>query len=552
MSRATGSSCVFTCWGAASWHGGRVMLVFGAREAAGAGSCAGGGAPFGVVVVCGCTLVAVLAGGVAPVCGSGCGRRWVLSWREVCGVSRDGAGGVGCGVGGARLRSCVGGLWCPVPPGGGGGRGAVWWCCAVWWPSRWGGGGHRVQVWWGGLSPVVCPLAVWSLDRPPGVFQYVACAGSVWRGAWGPLGRGVRDWSVATRGVWSCGAWGCRPAVGWAPWCGVLRLPGPRVGGSRLLGRVVAPVRCPQVVSGGVWLGCIVSTVGGGAICSGVGWARGRLPAGSGCRGRTVGGYPAASPWCVPWWPLVGWLKGGFGVYRMHGGTIVRWGAAAVDAAGCGGGACVGVNRVFGGGVSCVVLGGSSWWSVVVVPGGWSWALRFLGGCGTCGVGLAGGGGRVCGLACLPSAPPVAPSSARPLLLSFRWLVWLCFFSFFFFGGGGGWGAVRRCGCVPVSAPGSQGAGPGGADGGWLAAVVAWRLRGWLRLLVSVWVAWPGVGVRVGVFVAWADGVVGSVGVVGLCGCRVCVRRRRSGLGWGTVGDAMGAGDAGDAYGGVL
>ena len=41
-----------------------------------------------------------------------------------------------------------------------------------------GGGGHRVQVWWGGLSPVVCPLAVWgspawSLDRPPLVFQYV-------------------------------------------------------------------------------------------------------------------------------------------------------------------------------------------------------------------------------------------------------------------------------------------------------------------------------------------------------------------------------------------
>ena len=160
-------------------------------------------------------------------------------------------------------------------------------------------------------------------------------------------------------------------------------------------------------------------------------------------------------------------------MYRIHGGTIVCWGAAAVGAAGCGGGACVGVDRVFGGGVSCVVLGGSSWWSVVVVPGGWSWALRFLGGCGTCGVGLAGGGGaRVCGLACLPSAPPVAPSSACPLLLSFRWLVWLCVFFFFFFGGAG-WGAVRGCRCVPVSAPGSQGAGPGGADGGWLAAVVA-------------------------------------------------------------------------------
>ena len=132
------------------------------------------------------------------------------------------------------------------------------------------------------------------------------------------------------------------------------------------------------VPSGGEWR-CVSGVYcfhgGGGAICSGVGWARGRLPAGSGCRGRTVGGYSAASPWCVPWWPLVGWLKGVFWVYRIHGGTIVCWGAAAVGAAGCGGGACVGVDRLFGGGVSCVVLGGSSWWSVVVVPGGWSWAL---------------------------------------------------------------------------------------------------------------------------------------------------------------------------------
>ena len=126
MSRAMGSSCVFTCWGAASWHGGRVMLVFGARAAAGAGSCAGGGAPFGVVVVCGCMLVAVLAGGVAPVCGSGCGRWWVLSWREVCGVSRGGAGGVGCGVpcprvgeGGAVRYGGV--VLCGLRPVGGGG-----------------------------------------------------------------------------------------------------------------------------------------------------------------------------------------------------------------------------------------------------------------------------------------------------------------------------------------------------------------------------------------------------------------------------------------------
>ena len=160
MTRVMGSSCVFTCWGAASWHGGRVMLVLGARAAAGAGSCAGvqGSAPFGVVVVCGCSLVTVLAGGVAPVCGSGCGPWWALSWREVCGVSRVGAGGVGCGVGVARLRSRVGGLWCPVSPGGGGGCGVVWWCCVVWWPSRWGGGGTVSRS--GGVG--CCPWSVLS------------------------------------------------------------------------------------------------------------------------------------------------------------------------------------------------------------------------------------------------------------------------------------------------------------------------------------------------------------------------------------------------------
>ena len=170
-----------------------------------------------------------------------------------------------------------------------------------------------------------------------------------------------------------------------------------------------------------------------------------------------------------------------------------------------------------------------------------------------------------------------------PLLLSFRWLVLLCFFLFFF--RGGGLAGVRRfwccawvwvcasagagvgvgvmgdrgrvavalwvpCVCAGPQASGFGGAGPGSVDGGWLAAVVAWRLRGWSQLLGSAWEAWPGAGVRVGVFMAWADGVVGSVGVAGLCGCRACVRRRRGGLGWGTVGFAMGGEDAGDAYGG--
>ena len=146
--------------------------------------------------------------------------------------------------------------------------------------------------------------------------------------------------------------------------------------------------------------------------------------------------------------------------------------------------------------------------------------------------------------------------SARCVVL--RVLVLLCFF----FGGGGS--GVRRFWCsawVSVNAGAGAGVGVGvvgdggrvavalwvpcvcagrGADGGWLAVVVAWRLRGWSRLLGSAWVAWPGAGAPVGVLMAWADGVVGSVGVAGLCGCQVCVRRRRGGLGWGTVGDAVG------------
>ena len=77
-----------------------MMLVLGARAAAGAGSCAGarGSAWFGVVAVCGCSLEAASAGGVAPVCGSGCGRWRASSWRAVCGVFRGGAGGGGGGV----------------------------------------------------------------------------------------------------------------------------------------------------------------------------------------------------------------------------------------------------------------------------------------------------------------------------------------------------------------------------------------------------------------------------------------------------------------------
>ena len=136
-------------------------------------------------------------------------------------------------------------------------------------------------------------------------------------------------------------------------------------------------------------------------------------------------------------------------MYRIHGGTIVCWGAAAVGAAGCGGGTCVGVVRVVGDGVSCVVLGGSSWWSVVVVLGGWSWAWRSWEGAGHAGSGWQGGGGaRV--WACV-----FAFCSPRGLFLclSPAPLFSLACLAFLFFWGGGGWGAVRGCGCVPVPAP---------------------------------------------------------------------------------------------------
>ena len=49
-------------------------------------------------------LMAVSAGCPGPGRGSGCGRWWVLSWRVVCGVSRDGAGG---GVGVRSRRGAV-------------------------------------------------------------------------------------------------------------------------------------------------------------------------------------------------------------------------------------------------------------------------------------------------------------------------------------------------------------------------------------------------------------------------------------------------------------
>ena len=404
MSRAMGSS--WACWDAASWCGGCVMLVLGVCAAAGAGPCAGarGSAWFGVVVVCACSLVAVLAGGVAPGRVSGCGRWWVSSWRVVCGGSRGSArgGGVECRAGVAWHRSCVGGLWCFMSSGGGGGCGVAWWCSSAWWPYRWGGGG-------------ACPgLVGWVVARgwsSGGVGR--PCAVS-----WSSL------WCVSVRGpcgsvvVWGLGVpWGgvCGIGVSQPGGCGRVvlgvvgpPLSGPSGAGSAVYGphagchvcgvcgspgRGVVGVLRPRCGVRG-W-GVVVRGWGvpsprrGGAVGSGVGWVRGRLAAGSGCRGLVVGGSSAVSSWCVPWWPLVGRLGGVFGVYHIHGGITVCWRAVV----GCGGGACVGVVRVVSGDVSCVVLGGSSWGSVVAVRGGWSWAWRFLGGGRTCGVGTVGGGG---------------------------------------------------------------------------------------------------------------------------------------------------------------
>ena len=106
-------------------------------------------------------------------------------------------------------------------------------------------------------------------------------------------------------GVWSRGAWGCRPSVEWAQGCkgcclwarrGLPGLWGPRAGGSRHFWRVVAPVWRPWLVSGCMWQGCIVSMVGGGL------WARAW---GGSLVGHRLAAGAGASLWVgLPWCPL--------------------------------------------------------------------------------------------------------------------------------------------------------------------------------------------------------------------------------------------------------
>ena len=206
-------------------------------------------------------------------------------------------GGVWCGAGVLRCRSCVGGLrclmflgsvsWCvavsraglsgEVHVGGGGKCGVVRWCWVVCWLPH-GEGGHRAWVRRAGWLLVVghravrgCPAR--SFGLPSGDPPSLARVGSLQPRARGPPGWGARDWSVATRGAWSRGAQVCRPTVLGVQrraerrllgGCGLPRLRVLRVGVSRCHGLVAAPVRRPWVVSGCVWLGCIFYMVGGG------------------------------------------------------------------------------------------------------------------------------------------------------------------------------------------------------------------------------------------------------------------------------------------------
>ena len=198
------------------------MLVLGARAAAGAGSCAGarGSARFNLVVVRGCSLVAVPARGVAPGRGSGCGRWWALSPRVVCGVSRGGAGGGG-GVQSRRGAASFLCWWAVVSHVPGRGRGVrcgmVVLGNVVAFPVG-GGGTVSRSVGAGGRSWLV--LGRWgappvrSLGCPSGVIQYVGRAGSLWCGAWGPLGRRVCGIGVSEPGGCGCVVlWGVRPPL---------------------------------------------------------------------------------------------------------------------------------------------------------------------------------------------------------------------------------------------------------------------------------------------------------------------------------------------------
>ena len=107
----------------------------------------------------------------------------------------------------------------------------------------------------------------------------------------------------------------CRNQGGLVAWCpGVLadRLLCPGAQGALPAGRYVAAsqARCGPgaALVGGIWLGMAGVYLlhdAGGALGSGLVWARSRSPFSSGCWGPTLGGSSLVSPWCVPWWPWV-------------------------------------------------------------------------------------------------------------------------------------------------------------------------------------------------------------------------------------------------------
>ena len=243
---------------------------------------------------------------------------------------------------------------------------------------------------------------------------------SIWR--FPVLGRcGI----VAVRGLGSpgigCVGLECRNQGGVVAWCfGVSahRLVGSGVWGAPSMGHVRAATFvgsagrwvvasraccCPGAAPvGDGWL-CVAGVYGlhggGGALGSGAGWVRGRLPAGSGRWGLTVGGSSVVSPWCVLWWPLVGWLWGPFRCTASMGAPLCvgrpQWGVLSVVWAGlvslssvC----CAAVRRVSS---SAVPHGGLLWRCV----GGGLGAGGSPEGAGHAGSGWPGGGGA-CVSAC--------------------------------------------------------------------------------------------------------------------------------------------------------
>ena len=451
----------------------------------------------------------------------------------------------------------------------------MWWRLAVC-PLPQRGGGYRVWVRWRRWLLVVGHRAVRvrfmrSLGVPlvfPGPWASSDLCGVRFGVPWGhvcgtgvsqPGGRGrvvPRCVGPPLSGSRSVGSAVCGPGAGYHV-CGVR---GP-------VNRGVTGVlwRPPWVVSGCVWLGCILSMVGGRP------WAR--VWRGPVLGQRLVEGAGASLsvrlPWCllgvsrgVPWSAGCGLLRctsttgpplcvaGSLWGLRLVVGAwrvsvLSVWFAVARHVSSSAVPLRGPLRRCMGGGLG---LGGS-WDRAGHAESGWLW----------------GGGLRACvglhcnlrfsWLWCPRCVCPLLPPRFSPLPFPFPYL-FACLFLFFAVSEGGecGWstvfavlgvgvGACRFwCWCgrhgavgqlwrhslawvpwgmvdgrplstgfpVCVSALrhpvpfGFRGTGQGRAGGGGSAAVAMWRLCGWSWLSGSAWVAWPDAGVRVGVFLVRA------------------------------------------------